>query len=398
MDKLFHSWNEAAHPKQPRITDDTLRDGLQAPNITMPTLEEKLRLIDCMGKNSVDCAILSYPAASRQFFEETAVMLRYVSERWKIMPSLAGRTAFSDLKPIADLQQYAGRQIKAYAFIGCSPIRQSVEHWDSCFICGCIKDSMRFLVAEGAYPSLVIEDSTRCGPEILKEIARCGVEHGAKSIVLADTVGHINPGGVRALLALVRGVIGPDISLEWHGHNDRGLALANALTAIACGADCIHANALGIGERTGNVALEQLLVNLWLDGCPGIDLSHLCEYAALTAQYTHTEIPPYLPVVGSDSFTTGTGVHAAAIVKALGEGNIALADSVYSSVPASLLGRAQDIEVGQMSGKGNVKAKLRVLGLPDSEENIQRILVAAKTSSRFLTDGEIKQIVSEGCT
>ena len=395
MNALFHDWNGTPQTKQRyRIVDDTLRDGLQSPNATAPTLTEKLTLIDCMVKNGIYSLIASYPAASKDLYEETAAMLRHISDNnYQIVPALAGRTALQDLRPIADLQQGFGRQLRAYAFIACSPIRQNVENWDLGFICDRIEESLIYLVSESVYPVIVIEDCTRCKPGDLSEVIRCAVDNGAKSITIADTVGYINPAGVRKLIDFVRRATCNRVELEWHGHNDRGLAVANALTAIDCRIDSVHTTAAGIGERTGNLSFEQLLVNLWLDGLCEHKLTFAYEYAALAAQYTHTKVASNQPVIGSDTFTTGTGVHASAILKALKSGDTALADSVYSSVPARLLGREQSIEVGQLSGRANVEAKLQQMGLPYSDAIAEAVLEAAKTSSRFLTDVEIIRLV-----
>jgi len=395
MGDLFHNWNTPLTiNKRLRIVDDTLRDGLQAPNVTAPTLVEKLTLIDCLNKNGIFSIIISYPAASKDLYAETSAILRHIRDECnKVVPSLTGRTVLQDLQPIADLQQHFGQQLRAYTFIACSPIRQNVENWDMGFICGQIECAIKYLVTENIFPIIVIEDSTRSKPDDLSEVIRCAIDNGAKSVTLADTVGYINPEGVRHLISFVRGIVGNNIELEWHGHNDRGLAVINALTAIMCGIDYIHTTAAGIGERTGNVSFEQLLVNLWLEGYRDLDLSFLNELAMLTAQYTHIPIPQNQPIIGDDIFTTGTGVHASAILKALKNGNIVLADSVYSSVPASLLGRKQSIEVGQMSGHANVEAKLRQLQLPCTGATVDKILAVAKTSRHFLTDIEITRLV-----
>ena len=396
MDTLFHDWNGSSKSNMRcRIVDDTLRDGLQSPNVVAPKLAEKLTLIDCMVKNGIYSLIASYPAASKELFAETEAMLRHIrGNKYQIAPALAGRTALQDLQPIAELQQRFGRQLRAYAFIACSPIRQSVENWDLSLIRERIKESLKYLIAENVFPIIVIEDSTRCKPDDLSEVIRCAVDGGAKSITIADTVGYINPEGVRKLISFVRGISGDHVLLEWHGHNDRGLALANALAAIESGVDCVHTTAAGIGERTGNLSFEQLLLNLWLNGGGDINLSFVNEFAALTAQYTHIPIPPNQPVIGSDIFTTGTGVHAAAILKALKSGDTVLADSVYSSVPARLLGREQNIEIGQMSGRANVEAKLLQMRLPYTDDTAEKILAAAKSSSHFLTDVEITRLVN----
>src|SRR5207249_8798292 len=115
----------------------------------------------------------------------------------------------------------------------------------------------------------------------------------------------------------------------------------------------------------------------------------LVEYTALVAEHCGIPLPPNSPPMGSDAFRTGTGVHAAAVIKALRKGDRALADRVYSAVPASVLGREQRIEVGPMSGESNVVYWLESRGIDATRERIDRILAAAKTSDRLVKEDEL---------
>jgi len=181
------------------------------------------------------------------------------------------------------------------------------------------------------------------------------------------------------------------VKLDYHGHNDRGLGTINALTATAV-ADRVHGCALGIGERVGNTSMDQLLVNMQLWGLIDRDLTPLVEYTALIAQHCGIPIPPNYPALGSDAFRTGTGVHAAAVIKALRKGDRALADRVYSGVPATVLGREQRIEVGPMSGESNVVYWLESHGHEPTSERIARVFEAAKASDRLLSDAELERL------
>ena len=114
---------------------------------------------------------------------------------------------------------------------------------------------------------------------------------------------------------------GEDVRLDWHGHNDRGLGLINALTAAYAGVDRLHGTALGIGERVGNTSIDQLLVNFSLLGWMNHDLSALGEYCDLVASCTGLPFRQIIPWSGRDAFRTATGVHAAAVIKALRKGD-----------------------------------------------------------------------------
>jgi 2-isopropylmalate synthase len=185
---------------------------------------------------------------------------------------------------------------------------------------------------------------------------------------------------------------GEQIRVDWHGHRDRGLAIANSLAALAGGARQIHGVALSLGERVGNTPMELLLVNLRLMGLRSNDLTFLRAYCETVAKATHTTIPPNYPVFGRDAFRTGTGVHAAAIIKALRKHDRDLADAVYSGVPAHLFGLEQIVEVGPMSGKSNVSYWLARHGIPETDELVNRIFEAAKQSPRVLTEEELKAL------
>jgi 2-isopropylmalate synthase len=171
------------------------------------------------------------------------------------------------------------------------------------------------------------------------------------------------------------------------------LGLANALTAIVNGADRVHGTALGVGERVGNTEMDLLLVNLKLLGWIENDLSRLDEYCRTVAEATDVPLPVNYPVVGRDAFRTGTGVHAAAVIKAREKGDAWLADRIYCGVPASMVGRAQEIEVGHMSGASNVIFWLKTHGIEPTEERVKRIFDHAKRCDHILTREEIEALL-----
>src|SRR5207245_9074932 len=227
---------------------------------------------------------------------------------------------------------------KACTFIGSSPIRRFADDWKLHAMLESVETSVGTLVKAGLPVMFVTEDTTRADPETLARLYETAIAAGAKRICVSDTCGHATPEGVRNLLAFIRDEVvrGRDVKVDFHGHNDRGLGTINALTATAL-ADRVHGCALGIGERVGNSSMDQLLVNLQLWGLIDRDLKPLVEYTALVAEHCGIPIPPNYPAMGADAFRTGTGVHAAAVIKALRKGDRALADRVYSAVPASVL-------------------------------------------------------------
>ena len=170
--------------------------------------------------------------------------------------------------------------------------------------------------------------------------------------------------------------------------------VGNALTAIEAGADRVHGTLLGMGERVGNTPLDLFLVNLKLLGVIDNDLSKLGELIDLASDVCEMPIPVNYPVFGRDAFRTGTGVHAAAVIKALKKGDDWLADLVYSGVPASWFGRRQEIEIGHMAGDSNIIHWLSSRSLSTSPELVSQIRVLAKSTNRVLDEHEIMTVVN----
>ena len=389
---LFHDWNGAAELGQlahVEVLDETLRDGIQSPSAVDPPLEAKieiLHLLDELGVAQLDIGLPGAGAHQRSAVKRLAEEKR--DARLKIRVNVACRTVVSDIAPAAELQQETGVPLEVYAFIGSSPIRQYAEEWDVSFIEKQSVDAISFAVKQGLTAGF-------SGKFLLFLSA---IEAGAKRLCLCDTVGHATPEGAQALVRFAREVAGPQIGLDWHGHNDRGLALANALAAGAAGATRLHGCAAGIGERVGNTACDQLLVNLKLMGHPvygARDMSKLVRFVQLAAQATGHKLPVNYPVSGADAFRTATGVHAAAIIKAQRKGDRWLADRVYSGVPAEQFGKEQEIEIGPMSGLSNVKHWLARHEIPADEPLAKAVLARAKASNRTLTESEVAQIVRE---
>src|SRR5439155_2083748 len=148
------------------------------------------------------------------------------------------------------------------------------------------------------------------------------------------------------------------------------------MAALAAVADCVHACALGTGERVGNTQMDQMLVNLKLMGISPWnqqDLTKLSDYCQAVSRATGVPIPPNYPVVGEDAFRTATGVHAAAVIKAYKKNDIELANAVYSGVPSHVFGAQQMIDIAPMSGKSNVLFWLERRRLPVSDQVVDRI-------------------------
>jgi isopropylmalate/homocitrate/citramalate synthase len=397
--ELIYDWNRAAGsdlaPARRRVEldDETLRDGLQSPSVRSPSIEDKVRILHLIADLGIDAADIGLPGAGPHVARDVERLAREIVDcRLKISPNCAARTVIADIEPIADISQRVGIAIEVACFIGSSPIRQYAEGWSMDKMLRLSEQAVAFSVEHGLPVMFVTEDTTRAAPADLDRLYRTAIEAGARRICVADTVGHATPAGVRNLVRHIRRLVestGEDVKIDWHGHDDRGLSVINSLTAAEAGADRLHGTAVGIGERVGNCPMDQLLVNMQLLGWIDRDLSRLREYCLLVAETTGVPLPDNYPVVGRDAFRTGTGVHAAAIIKARARGHDWLADRVYSAVPASLIGSHQVIEVGPMSGESNVVYWLEERGIEPARELVSEIFQHAKNAPCVLKEDEI---------
>ncbi|HEY6301851.1 MAG TPA: LeuA family protein [Terriglobales bacterium] len=403
---LIFDWASAgprtpSWPAHVMLDDETLRDGLQSPSVTDPPAVTKVEILHLMENLGIETADVGLPGAGARQREAVLALCREISsQRMRIRPNCAARTMMVDIRPIAEVSQLAGVAIEALIFIGSSPIRQYAEEWTLDQILRHTREAIRFAVKEGLDVTYVTEDTVRSSPEHLRLLFREAIESGAKRLCLCDTCGAATPEAVWNLVSWVKKFLaetgadsGIGIGIDWHGHRDRGLDVASTLAAIEAGATRVHGTALGIGERVGNTPMEQLLVNLNLLGMRHDDLSSLQKYVDSVSAATSVPVPANTPMVGRDAFRTATGVHAAAIIKAQKKGDRWLTDYVYSGVPASLIGRNQEIEIGPMSGSSNVIFYLAQRGIAASLQLIQTVLVAAKESDRILQEPEILAIV-----
>ena len=405
---LLHDWNcsPSAIVSAISILDDTLRDGLQSPSARAPTIAERKEILSLASAVGVQSAILGFPAGGELACSTIAQLAMFLAESYPEMEAItAVRTLQRDVTAHRELCENTGLAVTAALFVGCSPIRALVEKWDMIAVTQEVERSVRELAQNGIPVLFVTEDTTRANPSVISDLYTAAIGAGAQRICIADTVGHADPSGVRAILEHIQEVVGRsgvDVGIDWHGHNDRGLALANALAAADSGATRIHATGLGIGERTGNTALEQLIVNLAMRESPNTfsGFEDLVKYCDAVHRYCHAQMPANLPIIGRDAFRTSSGIHAAAILKAMSHDDAHLADLVYSSVPAQALGRHQEIEIGPMSGTSNVQYWLdrhyNARANLDFISIIPIVLEAARKAGRVLKDHELRRIVDDG--
>ncbi len=408
-EELIYDWNirNRRGPLSPLRTrklsffDETLRDGIQSPSVRDPDIEAKKQILQLTASLGIDSVDLGLPGAGPRAVADVTALIEFAEERQLGLEyACAARTHANDINAVADIADKTGQPITVYAFLGSSPIRLYAESWDVDLLLERTVMAAELCRKRGLPMTFVTEDTTRTPPQILDKLFRAAVDHGVVRLCLCDTVGHAVPDGVTDLISFTRMLLesigANEVGIDWHGHNDRGLGVPNNLRAIRAGADRIHGTALGVGERVGNAALDQTLMNLKLMGELGDhDLTNLVPWCRLVAEALGVDIPHQYPLVGDDAFRTATGVHAAAVIKALSKGDDDLADRVYSGVPAGWFGKQQAIEIGFMSGESNVVYWLESRKIEPTEGLVKHLFGLAKRTDHILTDAEIHSAIEQ---
>lgn len=404
---LIYDWNSRnrrgplspLHKRRVSFFDETLRDGIQSPSVRDPSLAEKQEILRLTASLGIDAVDLGLPGAGARAVADVRALIDYAErEQLGIEYACAARTHERDINAVADIAEATGQTIWVYAFLGSSPIRLYTESWDIGVLLERTRSAAELCRKRGLPMCFVTEDTTRSTPTVLDQLFRCAAEYGVERLCLCDTVGHATPDGVRDLVSFTRLLLetirADHIGIDWHGHNDRGLGVTNNIVALEAGADRIHGTALGIGERVGNASLDLTLMNLKLLGELGErDLSQLVPWCETVSKACKVPIHNQYPLVGEDAFRTATGVHAAAVIKAINKGDRELADRVYSGVPANWFGKQQSIEVGFMSGESNVRYWLESRGIAVEDGLVKHVFAAAKATDHILSDDEIMRAI-----
>ncbi len=396
VNQLLYSWNPPAKSglENVEIEDDTLRDGLQGAFVRKPTVDEKIELFTLSSAIGCQHAVVGFPASSPQEMADSRRIVQAIQERGlKQQPWMLSRALVSDLEPIIALQRESDIPIGAAFFMGTSPLRRVVEKWDWDQVLRNVETAVAYCVENGVPFSLSIEDASRTPPEELRQLIQIGAKANGFSISICDTVGESTPDGAAQLVRFTREEIAKenaDTRVLWHGHNDRGMAVANSAAAAEAGARIIGGSFLGIGERTGNAALEQVILYLYQNGATQWRIDHLVNYCEKLSEYTNTPISNEMPLIGSQAFATCTGTHSAAVLKARAI-SVDYEDYIFSAVPASKLGLPQNIMIGPTSGLANARHVLQRLELPSDDQAASALLEHAKGKNSWVQHNEIKQ-------
>lgn len=400
IQELIYSWGGYNFPgKKISVFDTTLRDGLQSPHIKKyPSISQRIKFLELCYELGIEAVEIGFPVASESHKKEVLALARHAKRnKLNIILSCLSRTLPIDVQTIADISQEAGFPITVNLLIGSSKIRTLVEDWNLKTMQEWIKKSVKTALQNNLPVEFVTEDTTRSEPSVLRILYGTAIKYGVKRIWIADTVGEAVPNTAQKITAFFMKQIikNHKVGLDWHGHDDKGLGVANALAAAEKGADRIQATALGVGERAGNSQMEAVIMNLVLAKVGKYNLKALMAYSECASHMFDIPIRDNYPIVGNLVYTTAAGMHAAAINKARQMKNKELEGIVYASFSSALVGQEMKIFIGPMSGGANVEWNLERLRIKKTPKLIEEILNKAKQDNRFLHDDEIIMIAKK---
>ncbi len=398
----LYDWGNKRDFNSIKLVDEGLRDGIQSPFVRSPAYIEKCIMLSYMEKIGIDSVNLGFPATSCQVYNDVIGLAKEIkSKSYKINAQCAGRTLVEDIEPILNISQKTSLPIEICTFIASSGIRYYVGNNSLDNFQRIIEKTINFAKKESQQVMFITEDTTRASPENIKSLYLTAVNSGADRVCICDTVGAATPSGVKNIVHFLRNILDSEgfnnVGIDFHAHNDRGYANINSLVALISGAERVHGTPLGVGERSGNADIGQLLVNLYLEGNERYNLSFLKEYMELSMNFYEIQVAQDYPMFGEHVFSTATGIHANVIAKALELGDLGISDVVYSGVPASLVGRTQKIGIGPQGGRSNIRFILleRGISIENNSKLVNFLFNWQKKMKRPAFGEEIDKVISE---
>lgn len=410
----------AAQASGVEILSECLRDGLQGIS-GYPSVDEMIRYLTLLDSFGVKYACVGIFPGNATFLDKKMkeLLARMRVETPAIVPSVLSMCTEDSLKWTLECKEIHP-DLEAVVFMGSAPSRRLVQGWDLDFILGRLDTFIRKTVEMGVPVVAGTEHTTQTSPEDVRAIVRTQVEAGAYCVALADTIGTIRPIGTFRLVSFIREELqalgAADVRLDWHGHRDTGNALSNAMVAAAAGANRIHVVSRGVGERSGNTSLEEVVLNLsTIEAEAGLAprwaMSRLLDLISCYEDMVGVTAPEH-GVLGKRYSHTSSGIHTDAILKAHGladkardrgdlvaEGKLReMANTVYSAVDPVAVGGTQSVSVSPWSGQSTVRlAYLNGGGDPRqlTSEAVKKTLSLANRLGRELAQDELEKSCAE---
>ncbi|WP_416974862.1 LeuA family protein [Streptomyces sp. 4F14] len=370
------------------IFDTTLRDGEQAPGNSMSP-QVKVDLFQQIATTGVDNVEAGFPSASPADFEAAAAIA--ASPRDVTVTAFC-RATVSDIDCAVAALGTAPRTQLEVLVTGSEVHAEHKRRMTLAEIERETKEATAYARSLGVTDlSLAFEDSTRGSLDFLHRVVDIGVSAGATTVVIPDTVGQATPESMAALVRAVRSWTGPEVQVSLHCHNDLGLALANSLAGLAAGADVVQTTFCGIGERTGNTAIEELTAVLHYKSAElgvrsRVDPRRMREVCEHVADALGLRIWKHKPVIGRYAFATAAGVHASGIAN----------DPItYEYVEPGLFGRTREVVLSRTSGRANLRMRLTELGMDFTADRLNSMyqrFVSDPDPQRFNDDAAFREL------
>lgn len=339
------------------VNDSTLRDGEQAPGVSF-TLAEKVAIAQVLERAGVDEIEAGTPVMGEAEIEALIAVGRTIRHAaviaWcRMTPTDVDAARRTGLKRASLSVPMSDRQMRAKGYNGPRDVLARIAR-----VVGYARDH-GLTVAVGG------EDSSRADPDFVAAVIEAAQAAGAHRFRYADTLGVLDPFTTAGVFARLRSLT--DLELEFHGHDDLGLATANTLAAVRGGATHVSVCVLGLGERAGNAPLEQVAVALeqTTDRRTGIDFTALPALADAVASAARRPIPPGKPIVGAAAFSHESGIHVSGLLRD---------PLTYEALDPARFGRAREIVLGKHSGVAAVRHALFEQGVQVDEAEARGVL------------------------
>ena len=360
------------------IFDTTLRDGEQTPGVAL-TVDEKIQIAQKLNNMGIDKIEVGFPASSKGEIESSKKI-----RQLDLDSTLVGlsRSLKSDIDAVIDADlEYV------HTFIGTSPLHRDYKlKMSKSEIVDKASQSIEYAKDHGLTVEFSAEDATRTERDFLFEIFNEVVDAGVDFLDVPDTVGVLTPILTDELISDIKSNFKTPVSV--HFHNDFGLATANTLTAIECGANQAHVTVNGLGERTGNCSLEELVMTLKASyGIDlGLDTTRLYSLSTLVGRLTGVKMPVNKPIVGANAFAHESGIHVHGILNNA---------STYEPISPEMVGHSRKIVLGKHTGANALKSKLKEYHIDLNQEQFCRVFDEIKSlgdSGKCVTDDDLVAI------
>ena len=358
--------------------DTTLRDGEQTPGVAL-TVDEKIQIAQKLNDLGIDKIEAGFPIASNGEFEACKEI-----KSLNLDSTVVGlaRCVKKDIDSVLDADlDYS------HIFIGTSPLHRDYKlKMSKETIISNAVEAVLYAKDHGLSVEFSAEDATRTEKEFLLEFYQSVVDCGIDFINIPDTVGILTPIMTNELISFMKNNFKTPLSV--HFHNDFGLATANTLTAIECGANQAHVTVNGMGERTGNCSLEELAVLLHAayNININIDTSQLYSLSDFVGRLTGVKMPVNKPIVGDNAFAHESGIHVHGIL------NNSL---TYEPISPELVGHNRKIILGKHTGANALKSKLTDYHINLTDEQFEKVFSQIKSlgdKGKCITDDDLKAI------